>query len=212
MKAFSALKSHYVKIPNELANDPTISYKAKGLYCHMASKPDTYNFTVKSLSRQVPNGVRSINNALKELKKRGWVNYIKSGGGTGKYNLNTTLMPVVTPDTGNDIQAEPNIEKGIKGADPNAGNGIKGTDPNAGNGIKGGEPKCHNPNVGFGNMPKQHRINKKDFNNKKDVYKGEDEKEDVLLPSKDGDPFGSSTRFTTEEILDMLAKGVIDIH
>ena len=167
----------------------------------MASKPDTYNFTVKSLSRQVPNGVRSINNALKELKKRGWVNYIKSGDGTGKYNLNTTLMPVVTPDTGNDIQAEPNIEKGIKGADPNAGNGIKG-----------GEPKCHNPNVGFGNMPKSARINKKDFNNKKDVYKGEDEKEDVLLPSKDGDPFGSSTRFTTEEILDMLAKGVIDIH
>ena len=201
MKGFSALKGHYVKIPNELANDPTISYKAKGLYCHMASKPDTYNFTVKSLSRQVPNGVRSINNALKELKKRGWVNYIKSGGGTGKYNLNTTLMPVVTPDTGNDIQAEPNIEKGIKGADPNAGNGIKG-----------GEPKCQNPNVGFGNMPKQHRINKKDFNNKKDVYKGEDEKEDVLLPSKDGDPFGSSTRFTTEEILNMLAKGVIDIH
>jgi hypothetical protein len=201
VKGFSALKGHYVKIPNELANDPTISYKAKGLYCHMASKPDTYNFTVKSLSRQVPNGVRSINNALKELKKRGWVNYIKSGGGTGKYNLNTTLMPVVTPDTGNDIQAEPNIEKGIKGADPNAGNGIKG-----------GEPKCQNPNVGFGNMPKQHRINKKDFNNKKDVYKGEDEKEDVLLPSKDGDPFGSSTRFTTEEILDMLAKGVIDIH
>ena len=200
MKAFSALKGHYVKIPNELANDPNINWKAKGLYCHMASKPDTYNFTVKSLSRKVPNGVRSINNALKELKKRGWVNYIKSGGGTGKYNLNTTLMPVVTPDTGNDIQAETNIEKGIKGADPNAGNGIKG-----------GEPKCQNPNVGFGNMPKQHRINKKDFNNKKDVYKGEDEKEDVLLPSKDGDPFGSSTRFTTEEILELILKGVINI-
>ncbi len=141
MKAFSALKSHYVKIPNELANDPTISYKAKGLYCHMASKPDTYNFTVKSLSRQFPDGQKSNLNAIKELKKRGWVNYIKSGDGTGKYSLNTTLSPVATPDTDTGIQAEPNIEKGIKGADPNAGNGIKG-----------GEPKCHNPNVGFGNI------------------------------------------------------------
>ena len=178
----------------------------------MASKPDNFNFTIRSLSRQVPDRIKSIYSALTELKKRGWINYIKSGDGTGKYSLNTTLNPVATPDTDNGIQAEPNIDKGIKGADPNAGNGIKGTDPNAGNGIKGGEPKCHNPNVGFGNMPKSARINKKDLNNNKDVCKGAHTKADVLLPSKDGDPFGSSTRYTTEEILDMLAKGVIDVH
>ena len=201
MKAFSALKGHYVKIPNELLNDPNISWKAKGLYCHMASKVDSYNFTVRSLAMQFPDGQKSNLNAIKELKKRGWVSYIKSGDGTGKYSLNTTLNPVATPDTDNGIQAEPNIDKGIKG-----------TDPNAGNGIKGGEPKCHNPNVGFGNMPKSARINKKDFNNKKDVCKGAHTKGEILLESKDGDPFGSSTRFTTEEILDMLAKGVIDIH
>ncbi len=201
---FSALKGSYTKIPNELLNDPTLSWKAKGLYCHMASKSDNYNFTVRSLAAQFPDGVRSILNAINELKKRGWVNYNKSVDGTGKYSLNTTLSPVATPDTDNGIQAEPNIDKGIKGADPNAGNGIKG-----------GEPKCQNPNVGFGNMPKQHRINKKDLNNKKYIYKEDKEKARktiVELKSRDGDPFGSSTRFTTEEILDMLAKGVIDIH
>ena len=203
MKAFSALKGHYVKIPNELANDPVISWKAKGLYCHMASKVDSFNFTVRSLSRQFPDGVRSTLNAIKELKNRGWVNYIKCGDGTGKYSLNTTLSPVATPDTDNGIQAEPNIDKGIKGADPNTGNGIKG-----------GEPNIENPNVGFSNMPKQHRINKKDLNNKKYIYKEDKEKARktiVELKSRDGDPFGSSTRFTTEEILELILKGVINI-
>jgi len=191
VKAFTALKGHYVKIPNELLNDPNISWKAKGLYCHMASKVDSYNFTVRSLAKQFPDGVRSINNALKELKKRGWVCYFKSGDGTGKYSLNTTLNPVATPDTGN---------------------GIKGTDPNAGNGIKGGEPKCPNPYVGFGNMPKQHRINKKDFNNKKDIYKGEDKKTKVLMPPADADVFGSSTKYSQNQIIEMMLQGVIDVH
>ena len=201
MKAFSVLKGSYVKIPNELLNDPVISFKAKGLFCHMASKPDNFNFTVRSLSRQFPDGLKSVYSALIELKKRGWINYIKSGDGTGKYSLNTSLKPVASPDTDNGIEAEPNTGNGIKGGEPNTGNGIKGADPNT-----------ENPNVGFGCLPKSVRINKKDLINKKDIYKGEDEKADVILPSRDGDAFGSSTRYTTEEILAMLAKGVIDVH
>jgi len=201
VKAFAALKGSYVKIPSELLNDPVISFKAKGLFCHMASKPDNFNFTVRSLSSQFPDGLKSIYSALTELKKRGWINYIKSGDGTGKYSLNTSLKPVASPDADKSIEGEPNIEKGIKGADPNTGNGIKGADPNT-----------ENPNVGFGCLPKSVRINKKDLINKKDIYKGEDEKADVILPSRDGDAFGSSTRYTTEEILAMLSKGVIDVH
>ena len=212
MKAFSALKGHYVKIPNELLNDPNISWKAKGLFCHMASKPDNFNFTIRSLSRQVPDGIKSIYSALTELKNRGWINYIKSGDGTGKYSLDTTLNPVATPDTDNGIQAEPNTGNGNKGADPNTDNGIKGGEPNTGNGNKGADPNTQKPNQGFGCLPKSARINKKDLNNNKDVCKGAHTKGEVLLESKDGDPFGSSTRYTTEEILDMLAKGVIDVH
>ncbi len=166
----------------------------------MASKPDNFNFTIRSLSRQVPDGIKSIYSALTELKKRGWINYIKSGDGTGKYSLNTTLNPVATPDADKGIQAEPNIEKGNKGADPNTGNGIKGADPNT-----------QKPNQGFGCLPKSVRINKKDLNNKKDIYKGEDEKADVILPSRDGDALGSSTRYTDEQILELILKGVIDV-
>ena len=193
MKSFSALKGSYTKIPNELLNDPTLSFKAKGLYCHMASKPDNYNFTVRSLATQFPDGVRSILNAINELKKRGWVNYIKSGDGTGKYSLITSLSLIATPDTNNSIQAEPNTSNDIKGADPN----------------------IENPNVGFSNLRKSARINKKDFNNNKDIYKGEDLKAMeviVELESQDGDQFGSSTRYSEKEMLEMLLTGVIDVH
>ena len=178
VKAFSALKGHYVKIPNELLNDPNISFKAKGLYCHMASKPDTFNFTSRSLASQFPEGKAAILSAMDELKDRGWMNYIQHPSVTGKYTLNTTLKPALTPQLDNQTEQEP-------------------------------KPDNRDPENRM--LRKSGRINKKDFNNKKDVYKGEDEKEDVLLPSKDGDPFGSSTRFTTEEILELILKGVINI-
>ena len=46
LKKFQEINSKYVKIPNELVDDRNLSWKAKGLFCHMASKPDSYNFTV----------------------------------------------------------------------------------------------------------------------------------------------------------------------
>jgi len=92
LKEFGELKANYVKIPNELVNDREISWKAKGLFCHMASKLDTYNFTVKSLASQFPDGKASIFSALDELKNSGWITYTRKAGGYGKYKLNTTIL------------------------------------------------------------------------------------------------------------------------
>ena len=92
LKEFGELKGNYVKIPNELVDDRTISWKAKGLFCHMASKPDTYNFTVKSLASQFPDGKAAIFSALDELKNSGWITYTRKAGGYGKYKLNTTII------------------------------------------------------------------------------------------------------------------------
>ena len=187
MKSFSALKGSYTKIPNELLNDATLSWKAKGLFCFMASKKDTYNFTMRSLAKQFPDGKTAVFSAMIELKERGWINYVKSGDGTGKYVLNTTLEPAVTPYPDNQAMPEPNPE--------NQNN-----------------PNPENPDPENPSFRKSGRINKTDLHNKKDIYKGEDEKADVILPSRDGDPFGSSTRYSPEEILDMLSKGVIHVH
>ena len=181
MKAFSALKGSYTKIPNELLNDPTLSFKAKGLYCHMASKPDSYSFTSRSLASQFPEGKSAILSAMYELKERGWMNYIQHPNAKGKYTLNITLKPALTTQPDNRTEQEPKPDN---------------RDP---------ENRMYR---------KSGRINKKDFNNNKDIYKGEDLKAKealVKLESQDGDQFGSSTRYSESEILEMLLKGIINI-
>ncbi len=179
MKAFSTLKGHYVKIPNELLNDPAISFKAKGLYCHMASKPDTFNFTSRSLASQFPEGKAAILSAMYELKDRGWMNYIQHPSVTGKYTLNTTLKPALTPQLDNQTEQEP-------------------------------KPDNRDPENRM--LRKSGRINKKDLNNKKDVCKGAHTKGEILIEPKDGDFFSSSTRYTDEQILELILRGVIDVH
>lgn len=81
-------KIPFTQVPNNLVEDLNTSLKAKGLYLHMVSKPDNWNFTIFSMSRQIKDGETSIRNALAELKKLGWIIYKKYSDGTGEYFIN----------------------------------------------------------------------------------------------------------------------------
>lgn len=74
-------------ISNELLNDKNISLKAKGVYAFMYSKPDDFNFTIKSMSKLLLEGQRAIMMALQELKDNGWISYSKNTDGSGIYHL-----------------------------------------------------------------------------------------------------------------------------
>ena len=78
----------FTQISNDLLNDKNITLKSKGLYSFMYSKPNDFNFTIKSLSTLLNEGERSIMNSLKELKHSGWVTYKKNNDGSGEYYLN----------------------------------------------------------------------------------------------------------------------------
>lgn len=80
-------RSKFSMISNALLNDKAISLKAKGVYAFMYSKPDDFNFTIKSMSKMLLEGQRAIMMALQELKDAGWVMYIKNPDGTGEYHL-----------------------------------------------------------------------------------------------------------------------------
>ena len=114
MKQFSQLtnKYGYTKIPNELVNDQLLSWKAKGLFCHMASKPDNWVFSVQRLAKSFKDGKASIFAALNELKARGWVTYIKNANGTGRYILATTLN---NPKAIKQTLGKPKAEKPVMG-------------------------------------------------------------------------------------------------
>jgi uncharacterized phage protein (TIGR02220 family) len=73
--------------PNELLNDPSITMMAKGIYGFMQSKPDAWNFTILSMSKQMKEGVDSIKTSLKQLRDTGWIEYTKNHDGSGHYSI-----------------------------------------------------------------------------------------------------------------------------
>ena len=150
MKKFNNLEGGYIQIPNELLNDKNLSWKAKGLFCFMASKPDNFNFTVQSLATQYNTGRATIFSAMDELKSSGWMNYTKKADGKGKYQLNTTLKPKSEKQTMEQTALyQPKSEMRTEAI----------------------EPKSDNREEGFRTVGKPDCINKTDLVNKTDLYK-----------------------------------------
>ena len=188
MKKFGDISSNYVKIPNDLVDDRTISWKAKGLFCHMASKPNHWNFTVASLASQFPDGKAAIFAALKELKERGWINYIKRANGQGKYKLQTSLEP----ESDNQYEAMPESD-----------NRTEADQPQSDNRTKEREPESDNPDLGYRTLRKSERISNTDALNNKDLSQGrernsnsKDQQHDyAVIPE-------SSTRYDIPSLID----------
>lgn len=119
MSKIVRLRSNFTQISNVLLNDKTLSLKAKGLYSFMYSKPNDWNFTIRSMSKQLKEGVDCIAATLKELKVSGWVHYRKDTNGTGEYLighsslLSTLETPSSTPNT--DKPYKPNTDNPYMG-------------------------------------------------------------------------------------------------
>ena len=157
MKKFEDIENYYVKIPNDLVNDITISWKAKGLFCHMASKPDTWNFTVRSLATKFPDGKSAIFAALNELKERGWITFNRRANGQGKYKLETSLEP----ESDNQYEAMPESD-----------NRTEADQPQSDNRTKEREPESDNPDLGYRTLRKSERISNNLALSNKELYKG----------------------------------------
>lgn len=63
------IKSRFAVTPNELLKNPEISYKAKGLYAQIQSKPDGWDFSAERLALEGSEGRDSIRSGLRELEK-----------------------------------------------------------------------------------------------------------------------------------------------
>lgn len=63
----------YVQIPNEIARHSTLSLEAVGLLTRLLSLPDANGATVERVTAVVPNGRRSVSNAMNELITQGFV-------------------------------------------------------------------------------------------------------------------------------------------
>ena len=101
---------NFTALSNNFLRDKNISFKAKGLFAYMYSMSKNWNFTISSIAKQQKDGQASIISAMDELKKFGYMEYIKNKDGTGTYILNE-VANVENPNVGNPKLGKPN---GIK--------------------------------------------------------------------------------------------------
>lgn len=71
MRLINEIKSNFTIIPNYILYEKTISLKAIGLYCKMASLPSNWRFNEEGLYSIVKDGRDSTRTALKELEELG---------------------------------------------------------------------------------------------------------------------------------------------
>lgn len=157
----------FTAVPNALLNDARISLSAKGVYAFMRSKPANWNFTLRSMAKQLKEGETAISSALKDLKDYGWVLYIKHSDGRGEY-----ILEWDEPKQENPVKADtPEIEH-PKQENPNQENPVKA------------EPEQENPNQGYPMKGKPQRISNKEpivikINNK-DICSSEQQHTETL--------------------------------
>lgn len=204
MKQFESLEGNYTKIPNELLNDRTISWKAKGLFCHMASKTDNFHFTVRVLAKNYPDGKAAIYSALEELKEKGWITYIRKAEGYSKYILNTSLKP----NTENRNEAQKESENRYEANQPYSENRTKDAHPYSENRTNQPNPHTENRDTDNQSYRKSGCINKNIAFNNKDFNKGEKNSHQKKDPTIIQDQIHSlSAKMSEKDILEQTLRG-----
>ena len=108
------IKNRYGTIPNDLLNSSKISFKAKGLYAFIQSKPDNWEFSAERISKQVKEGLPSVVSALKELETFGYLVRQRYQNNKGFWVVDYLLYEIPTEENlpiGNPIQENPTIGK-----------------------------------------------------------------------------------------------------
>lgn len=62
---------NFTQVPNEILASYMISWKAKGVYAYLLSKPDGWVFHPKAIQKEGVGGKRLLNSAIKELIEKG---------------------------------------------------------------------------------------------------------------------------------------------
>lgn len=69
----NTLKANYTTVPNEVLEDVNLSWKAKGIFCLLASKPDNWNFYMEQIAGHSADKLSSLKSGVKELEEQGYL-------------------------------------------------------------------------------------------------------------------------------------------
>ena len=80
------IKNRYGTIPNHVLNDPRLSFKAKGLFGYLQSKPDGWKFSATRITSQTKDGLDAVRAGLKELENTGFLKRVATKNSKGQYD------------------------------------------------------------------------------------------------------------------------------
>lgn len=102
-------EGNWTAVPNKLIEDPKLSWKAKGLYAYLTSRPDGWEVREMDLERRSNDGRTSLRAGIRELEESGWLTRKQEREG-GKYT-HTSFTLHRSPSTGNPSTEKPTTEK-----------------------------------------------------------------------------------------------------
>lgn len=101
----------FTQVTNLVLNDTTLSWKAKGIYAYIFSKPDGWDFSARRIARDAKDGNDGTISGIRELEEAGYIRRERQGDGRVTYH----------------ILVDPNTEKPEVGTlDPNTENPKEG--------------------------------------------------------------------------------------
>lgn len=115
----------FTQVSNQMLSDRNISYKAKGLLCHLLSHDqDKFTITSDTLLKHGADGPKAIQSGIKELKKNGYLKILREAGNKGKWSYVINQFGnkfTDTPKTGE----SPKTDQSVLGGCYNKNNNIK---------------------------------------------------------------------------------------
>ena len=83
---------NYTVVHNELIEDQSLTWKARGILIYLLSKPDHWRTTAAHLASQSPEGIHSVRAALQQLERAGYVRRIKKQNTRGQWSTYTVVF------------------------------------------------------------------------------------------------------------------------
>lgn len=110
------IEKRYATIPNNILNCKDISFRAKGIWAYIYSKPDGWNFSAKKIALQSKEGVDAVRNAIKELENQHLLKRTKFQNELGHWDIEYLLLEY---SVGKPCAGKPNDGKPYNGKTTN---------------------------------------------------------------------------------------------
>ena len=77
----------FTQVPNYIIEDDNrLTWKAKGIYLYLVSRPDDWDYYLSDFIKRAKDGRISVQSALKELEKYGYLKRVAAKGSSGKFS------------------------------------------------------------------------------------------------------------------------------